>query len=159
MYFCAASCNAGQTERISAMLHYFASCLWFVTSSTGSNNTLKLTCCKLLQLSKLVDSMSHVSKIIATTTLHAESLPADATAFFCHGSQSCAWGGQMNQFQRTACGAMVAANHLMSETYHKDMPLHAQGGLGGRKQNLSPASRVTRMFNHALWFSKPTHRD
>ena len=58
--------------------------------------------------------------------------------YFCHGSQSCAWGGhRMNQFQRTDCGMMAAANHLTSETYHEDMPSHTQGGLGGRKQNLS----------------------
>ena len=60
----------------------------------------------------------------------------------------------MNQFQRTDCGMMVAANHLTSETYHEDMPSHNQGGLGGRKQNLSHCEPSDSDVQHALRCSK-----
>ena len=48
---------------------------------------------------KIKESMSQASQRFATTTLRAEKLQWMQRTSFCHGSHSCAWGGQvMNQF-------------------------------------------------------------
>ena len=48
---------------------------------------------------KIKESMSQASQRFATTTLRAETLQLMQRTSFCHGSHSCAWGGQvMNQF-------------------------------------------------------------
>ena len=73
----------------------------FLTSSKGfdmlhsnSHETTFKNCQR-----KIMESMSQASQRVATTTRHAERLQRTQRLSFCHGSQSCAWGGQvMNQF-------------------------------------------------------------
>ena len=48
---------------------------------------------------KIKESLSQASQRFAATTLRAETLQLMQRTSFCHGSHSCAWGGQeMNQF-------------------------------------------------------------
>ena len=48
---------------------------------------------------KIKESTSQASQRFATTTLRAETFQLMQRTSFCHGSHSCAWGGQvMNQF-------------------------------------------------------------
>ena len=100
---------------------------------------------------KIKESTSQASQRFATTTLRAETFQLMQRTSFCHGSHSCAWGGQvMNQFPELVTEDGCSEPSVSRGISQRHAFTHPLGGLGGRKQNFSHCEPSDSDVQHVL---------
>ena len=109
---------------------------------------------------KIKESMSQASQRFATTTLRAETLQLMQRTSFCHGSHSCAWGGQvMNQFPELVAEDGCSEPSVSRGISKRHAFTHPRVGWVGENKISATASRVTRTFNMCYAVQQPTQQN
>ena len=109
---------------------------------------------------KIKESLSQASQRFAATTLRAETLQLVQRTSFCHGSHSCAWGGQeMNQFPGLVAEDGCSEPSVSRGISKRHAFTHPWAGWVGENKISATASRVTRKFNTCYAVQQPTQQN
>ena len=100
---------------------------------------------------KIKESLSQASQRFAATTLRAETLQLMQRTSFCHGSHSCAWGGQeMNQFPGLVAEDGCSEPSVSRGISKRHAFTHPWAGWVGENKNFSHCEPSDSEVQHVL---------